>query len=75
MYMQVAQSDFQTGFWETSALTGDNIRDCFEHLAHAITDINNPQLVCINYDLNPTPSSPGALTRLWLGGGGLRLPK
>jgi len=45
----VAQSDFLTGFWETSAATGDNIRDCFTKLAHAITDINNPQLVSLSH--------------------------
>ena len=48
----MAESDFLTGFWETSAATGENIRDCFARLAHAITDINNPQLVSSQYDID-----------------------
>jgi small GTP-binding protein len=39
---QVRQKDFQTAFFETSAATGANVRECFEKLAHAITDLNNP---------------------------------
>ena len=62
---QVAQSDFQTGFWETSAATGENIRDCFTQLAHAITDINNPQLV--RYSFTPSQSYEVSLVTCHMG--------
>lgn len=53
----VADKNFLPGFFETSACAGANVQECFQCLAHAITEVFHPHLMGL-YSRSTTPPKP-----------------
>lgn len=57
----VADSNYLAGFFETSACTGTNVQECFQRLAHSVTEVFDPHLMKL-YDQSTTPPKSGHMT-------------